>query len=81
MRELLPAVDPDRSMYDDNYWQLLDDGNIQVTWTNGFSSLSMHLVPSGNDLKGTAEAYWDNGGRKNTAGVVLARIECAKSSA
>jgi hypothetical protein len=81
MRQVEPAVDPKHSAYDTNYWQLLDDDSIQVTWTNGFSSLTMLVRPSGQDLRGTAETYWDRGGEKQTADVVLKRIQCGKPSA
>jgi hypothetical protein len=76
-----PIVDPKQSVYEGNYWQILDDGRVRITWTNGFSSLTMNLLPEGQNLRGTALTFWDNGSREFTAEVVLTRIECGTPSA
>ena len=80
-RSLEPAPGVQPTEYHYAHWNFLDTGEVFLTWSDGFSGVSMVLVAQGNDLVGKAEAFWDRPRPKQSATVRLTRVSCEKPSA
>ena len=61
-------------------WVLAPDGSksLYITWTDGFTGVSLHLEPDGNSLRGRATAYTDAPGLLPfpSARAVAVRVAC-----
>jgi hypothetical protein len=59
------------------YWRS-DARGVHITWTNGFSGLTMDLEVRGSDLVGIAHTVWDFSRPGQTSQVVAIRISCER---
>ena len=63
--------------YPFQYWEPREGGDVLVVFSNGFTGMVMDLAPSGDNLSGTARAFFDFGTFDLTAPVQLDRRACS----
>ena len=62
--------------YPFQYWTPREEGDVFVVFSNGFTGMTLDLAPEGDDLHGTARAFFDFGTFDLTAPVQLTRRAC-----
>lgn len=63
--------------YPFQYWVPRERGDVFMVFSNGFTGMSMDLAPQGDDLTGTAHAFFDFGNFDVSAPVQLRRSSCS----
>ena len=63
--------------YPFQFWEAREQGDVLIVFSNGFTGMTMDLVPAGNNYSGTARAFFDFGTFDLRAPVQLTRTECA----
>jgi hypothetical protein len=71
-----PASGVSRSVHRDSYWKPKGPKSIEISWTTGFSGLTMGLTVERNSLQGTAFSFWDFGRKRQTAHVSAPKVDC-----
>ncbi len=79
-RLLEPAPGVPRSPHAYRHWNFLDNGDLFLTWSTGFSGLNMVLVVKPDELVGTAETFWDFLRPSQTSKVRLTKVACEPSA-
>jgi hypothetical protein len=62
--------------YPFQYWAPREEGDVFVVFSNGFTGMTLDLASEGDDLHGTARAFFDFGTFDLTAPVQLTRKAC-----
>lgn len=62
--------------YPFQFWEAREGGDVLIVFSNGFTGMTMDLAPAGENLSGTARAFFDFGTFDLTASVQLARNTC-----
>lgn len=57
-------------------WQPLNDHELGIVWTNGFSGFGAELRVKKNRLEGTARTFWDFPRREQSSKIIARSIEC-----
>ncbi len=63
--------------YPFQFWEPREQGDVLVIFSNGFTGMTMDLVPAAGGLSGTARAFFDFGTFDLSATVQLARASCS----
>lgn len=63
--------------YPFQYWEPREHGDVFIVFSTGFTGMTMDLAPAGEDLQGTARAFFDFGSFNLTAPVQLTRTACS----
>jgi hypothetical protein len=63
--------------YPFQFWEAREGGDVLIVFSNGFTGMTMDLVPAGDNLSGTARAFFDFGTVDRRASVQLTRNTCA----
>ncbi|MEW5915271.1 MAG: hypothetical protein AB1762_02645 [Gemmatimonadota bacterium] len=71
----IPAGAP--KAYPFQYWVPRERGDVFIVFSNGFTGMTMDLAPQGEDLSGTAHAFFDFGNFDVSAPVQLQRASCS----
>jgi len=58
------------------FWHFGAGGTVQLTFTTGYSGLTMSLARAGLNLRGTARSFWDAPRTEQTASVMATRESC-----
>lgn len=59
-----------------SFWQLKSSDQIDLTWTTGFSGVTLELKGKGNHMRGWAHPFWDFPRLPRIARVTAQRIPC-----
>lgn len=62
--------------YPFQYWEPRERGDVFIVFSNGFTGMTLDLAPHGDDLEGTARAFFDFGTFDLRAPVQLTRGAC-----
>lgn len=76
IREMTPGkgAAPYRRRY--SYWEVKATDQIDMTWTTGFSGVTLELKKQGNNLRGWAHPFWDFPRLSRVARVTAQQIAC-----
>jgi hypothetical protein len=73
-----PVLGAKPSVHEKAYWYL-ENGRIELVWTNGFSGVSMNLKRGETSLKGSAHTFWDFDRPTQTSTVNAQEVPCSES--
>lgn len=72
---LRPVSGTQGSIHQISWWERKKN-ELYLVWTTGRSGLTMHLHPSGSDLRGYAESFWDFSRATQRSEVLARSISC-----
>jgi len=73
---LIRRIPPEAESRRSSYWLPLDNNEVLLIWTDGFSGVSLKLTKSRKELRGWAHAHFDSPRPPHVAHVTAEPIPC-----
>lgn len=76
IREITPGKGPSPFRRRSSYWQVKSSDKVDLTWTTGFSGVTLELKKGRKDMRGWAHPFWDFPRLPRIARVTAKPIAC-----